>query len=75
MVMTRLQIILAARFIAAAGGGLVWLVIPAEQADRPLHASPAGSQGIGDRRQQAKEFFGEKREYDLKGGQEMRPRW
>ena len=75
MVMSRLQITIVALVIAVAGGGLVWLIMPRTPADRPVDAAPAGSQGIGDRRQQAKEFFGEKREYDLKGGQEMRPRW
>ncbi|WP_454858628.1 entry exclusion protein TrbK [Rhizobium binxianense] len=75
MVMYRVQIEIAVLIIAAAGGGLVWLVMPAAEPDRPVDTVPAGSQGIGDRRQQAKEFFGEKREYDLKGGQEMRPRW
>lgn len=75
MVISRLQIIVVALFIAAAGGVLMWLVIPGMRADRPVDAAPAGSRGIGDRRQQAKEFFGEKREYDFKGGQEMRPRW
>jgi Ti type entry exclusion protein TrbK len=75
MVMSRLQIIIIALCIAATAGGLIWLVIPAVQADRPVDAAPDGSQGIGDRQQRAKEFFGEKHEYDLKGGQEMRPRW
>jgi Ti type entry exclusion protein TrbK len=75
MVMSRLQIIIIALFIAAAAGGLIWLVVPPVQADRPVDAAPAGSQGLGERQQRAKEFFGEKREYDLKGGQEMRPRW
>lgn len=75
MVMSRLQIVIAVLFIAAAGGGLVWLVMPAAEPARPVDTAPAGSQGIGERRQQTKEFFGEKREYDLKGGQEMRPRW
>lgn len=74
MVMSRLQIVIAVLFIAA-GGGLVWLVVQATEPDRPVDTAPAGSQGIGERRQQTKEFFGEKREYDLKGGQEMRPRW
>jgi Ti type entry exclusion protein TrbK len=75
MVMSRVQIVFAVLIIAAVGGGLVWLVAPAAEPGRPVDTAPAGSQGIGDRRQQAKEFFGEKREYDLKGGQEMRPRW
>jgi Ti type entry exclusion protein TrbK len=71
--MSRLQIVVAVLFIAAAGGGLVWLVIPTAQADRPVDDAP--SQGVSDRQQQAKKFFGEKHEYDLKNGQEMRPRW
>lgn len=75
MVMSRVQIVFAVLIIAAVCGGLVWLVMPAADPDRPVDTTPAGSQGTGDRRQQAKEFFGEKREYDLKGGQEMRPRW
>ncbi|WP_449086089.1 entry exclusion protein TrbK [Rhizobium sp. A37_96] len=73
--MSRLQIIVAVLVIAAAGGGLVWLVMPAGQADRPVNAAPAGSQGISDHQQEAKKFFGEKREFDLKNGQEMKPRW
>lgn len=75
MVMSRLQIIMIALFISAVAGGVIWLVMLGTQADRPVDAAPAGSQGIGDRQQQAKKFFGEKREYDLKGGQEIRPRW
>ena len=75
MVMSRLQIIVGVLAIAVAGGGLIWLVIPAGQADRRVDTAPAGAQGIGDRRQEGKKYFGEKREFDLKGGQEMRPRW
>jgi Ti type entry exclusion protein TrbK len=75
MVMSRLRITVVALFIACAGGVLMCLVRPGTLAGGPVDVAPAGSQAFGDTRQQAKEFFGEKREYDLKGGQEMKPRW
>lgn len=68
----------AAIVIAAAlsfsAGVAIWIVTrPAGWSDAP--ADSAGKLSEEERRKQAREFFSAPKEYDTKGGQEMRPRW
>lgn len=73
--MPKLKIMILVLCIAAIGGTATWLLLPTTEVTASPGIAPANSDAGGARQQQAKEFFGGKKEYDLKGGQEMRPRW
>ncbi|WP_421361870.1 entry exclusion protein TrbK [Agrobacterium rosae] len=72
----RLVIILAVVGIIASGIGVArWIVQPSPA--RLSGAGEASPQSVSDadRRAHREKFFGGKTEHDIRGGQEMKPRW
>ncbi|MEI5682222.1 entry exclusion protein TrbK [Mesorhizobium sp. CCNWLW179-1] len=56
--------------VGFSAGAITWAVMLPERSAPTITPS-----SDAERQKRAKEFFGGKREYDLEGGQEMRPRW
>ena len=73
---SRLVIILAVVGIIASGVGIArWIVQPEPTAmSGAEEASPEAPSGA-DRRAHREKFFGGNAERDIRGGQEMKPRW
>ncbi len=73
MVVSKPLLIVMLLGAAACAGGSVWLFI---QPDRLEFVASGGvACGNVDIRKRAETFFGGRRDYDLTGGQEMKPRW
>lgn len=75
MVTTRLNVMIIVVGILAVAGITAWFFLPKQDFMPAAAIGPLNSDAATPRQQQAKEFFGGNKEYDLKGGQEMRPRW
>lgn len=75
MVTTRFNITIIVIGVLAVAGISAWFFLPEQDLMPAAEVGPVNPDGVDARQQQAKEFFGGKKEYDLKGGQEMRPRW
>jgi len=59
-----------------AAGVAAWTFLPAAQQDEAVVPSSAGSAGTdADRREHRERFFGGDTDRNIRGGQEMRPRW
>jgi Ti type entry exclusion protein TrbK len=62
--------------VAVAAGGGVWLCVQPGQSRQGATGGAASSSPLNDdARKRAETFFGGKKDYDLTGGQEMKPRW
>lgn len=75
MVMTRFNITIIVIGVLAVTGISAWFFLPKQNLMPAAEVRPVNSDAVNARQQQAKEFFGGKKDYDLKGGQEMQPRW
>jgi Ti type entry exclusion protein TrbK len=53
----------------------LWLVLPRGSAPVAADPAPASMPNDAERRQRAQEFFGGDPDRDVRGGQEMKPRW
>lgn len=76
MVSPRLIIILVVTVIVSAGGVLSWVVNQPE----PTSMSGSGAAATGptsdaEKRRHREQFFGGDTTRDIRGGQEMKPRW
>lgn len=76
MVRPRLIIILVVAGIVTAGGAVSWMLIQPE----PTSISGSGAAATGpasdaEKRQHREQFFGGDTTRDIRGGQEMKPRW
>ncbi|MGV1832892.1 entry exclusion protein TrbK [Agrobacterium vitis] len=62
----------AAGVVAIAGGMILWVVVQPDGAT----PTPAAASGSGDAQREHRErFFGGDPDLDVRGGQEMKPRW
>ncbi|NSY46764.1 entry exclusion protein TrbK [Agrobacterium tumefaciens] len=69
----RILIALAVAGLVAIAGGMILWVIVQPGATTP---APAAASGSGEaRREQRERFFGGDPDRDVRGGQEMKPRW
>ncbi len=75
MVISRPRLSIIALCILALAGVAAWITLPDVLATTAPASLSTGGQANDEHRQQAKEFFGHRKEFDLTGGQEMRPRW
>lgn len=76
MVVSRALLIIIILAIAACAGSGVWLIAQSGRFGEEASGSATPGSPSGDEaRKRAQEFFGGKKEYDLTGGQEMKPRW
>ena len=71
--MSRAVIIILAVGIVALSVVALWVVIPRGAA--PVTVDPTPAVGEAERRQHAEKFFGGRPDRDVRGGQEMKPRW
>lgn len=76
MVVSKPLLIVMLLGVAACAGGSVWLF---GQSGRLGHVASGSTEsdplGGDEARKRAKTFFRGRQDYDLTGGQEMRPRW
>ena len=73
--MSRLLVIAVIILGVAAAGVAAWTFLPATQPDGAAVPS-AGSSGTDvDRREHRERFFGGDTDRNIRGGQEMKPRW
>ncbi|MBB3237130.1 entry exclusion protein TrbK [Phyllobacterium endophyticum] len=76
MVISKRFFIVVLFAVAAGAGGAVWLFSQSDDPSRPSPGSAAsGSLHSDDGRKRAAKFFSGQKNYDLTGGQEMKPRW
>ncbi len=72
----RLVIILAVMGIVASGVGIArWIVQPGPTPMSVADEASPGAASDADRRAHREKFFGGNAERDIRGGQEMKPRW
>lgn len=71
--MSRSIIILVVLGVVSLSVAAVWLALP--RGATPVVVDPAPAADDAQRRQRAEEFFGGDPERDVRGGQEMKPRW
>ena len=71
--MSRATIIVVVVGAVSLSAAAVWLVLPRGAA--PVVTGPAPAADDAQRRQRAEEFFGGDADRDIRGGQEMKPRW
>lgn len=71
---SKIAAIVIAAALSLSAGVAIWIVTqPAGWSDAPSDGDAKRPEE--ERREQASEFFSAPKEYDTKGGQEMRPRW
>lgn len=71
---TKIILIVLMAAVSFSAGVAAWIVTqPAGWSDAPMDG--AAKLSDEERRRQAKEFFGTPKQYDMKNGQEMKPRW
>lgn len=76
MVSPRLIIILIVVGIVTAGGAVSWMLIQPEPTLIPgSGAAATGRASDAEKRQHREQFFGGDTTRDIRGGQEMKPRW
>jgi Ti type entry exclusion protein TrbK len=61
--------------VAVVAGGGVWLFVQPGRDRQGATGVTSSSPLNDDARKRAETFFGGKKDYDLTGGQEMKPRW
>ncbi|WP_320200749.1 entry exclusion protein TrbK (plasmid) [Agrobacterium sp. rho-13.3] len=72
----RLVIILAVVAIIASGVGIVrWIVLPGPTPMSGAEEASPEAESDTDRRAHRGKLFGGNAEHDIRGGQEMKPRW
>ncbi len=76
MVVSKPLSILIILGVAVVVGAGVWLFVqPSHSGQVAAGNSLSSSPPNGDARKRGEKFFGGKKDYDLTGGQEMKPRW
>lgn len=74
--MSRLTIIPAAAVLLVFGtAATIFISLPYGEATGAPEASQAATQSDADKRRRAEKFFGGDPDRDVRGGQEMKPRW
>lgn len=71
--MSRATIIILVVGVVSLGAAALWTLFP--RGAMPVATEPAPTPEGPERRQRAKSFFSGDSERDVRGGQEMKPRW
>ncbi|MBM7046280.1 entry exclusion protein TrbK [Rhizobium lusitanum] len=76
MVVSKLFLVVVLFSSAAGAGGAVWLLAQSNDPSQSAAGTDASESPLNDEaRRRAEKFFGGQHNYDLTGGQEMKPRW
>ncbi|CAH1648070.1 entry exclusion protein TrbK [Chelatococcus asaccharovorans] len=71
--MSRATIIILVVGVVSLGVVAFWVVLP--RTGEPVVTNPAPTAEDAERRQRAEKFFGGDPDRDVRGGQQMKPRW
>ena len=71
--MSRAIIVVLVVGIVSLSAAALWIVLP--RGAEPVTANPTTGLDDAERRQHAERFFGGHPDRDVRGGQEMKPRW